>query len=422
MRLSQKLAMTVVIGFAAAGMQGEPAALAAAPPAVVSHIPLCPGLTIVTAISQAEGDYESIKTVESISDKEVALKYSNEHMATDLLSNKPTQLVKLTVRRRILVGDLKSAKLYEQVFYDKMPDIVAGATAIGTSSDELSAFATKAEGDIGIFIAMTGNVSGDRNVHPNVYDFQMVAHVKRVEPKDVMLPVIVNDVPALLPAVHVTGDFFGDKTEFYFLDDPGNPLTLKYRFGIDSPPSADLQTTLAMMSGKTPKPRDKDDLDVTKIAFRCAAPPPSAPPSSQPSTAGGVAPGTSRVAPTQALNLEQQLAKTGKAEVHDIYFSFDSADIRPESEASLKEIADVLAKHPDWKLNVAGHTDNIGTAAFNLGLSQHRAAAVKAALVTRYRIDGNRLSTAGYGDTRPQDTNSTLEGRARNRRVELTRQ
>ena len=57
---------------------------------------------------------------------------------------------------------------------------------------------------------------------------------------------------------------------------------------------------------------------------------------------------------------------------------------------------------------------------YNLELSQRRSASVKKALVERYHVDPDRLSTAGYGDSAPIDTNDTLEGRARNRRVELT--
>jgi outer membrane protein OmpA-like peptidoglycan-associated protein len=79
-------------------------------------------------------------------------------------------------------------------------------------------------------------------------------------------------------------------------------------------------------------------------------------------------------------------------------------------------------KHPDWKLSVSGHTDSIGNDKANLALSQRRAAAVKDALVTRYKIDAIRLVTGGYGAARPIATNETLEGRARNRRVELQRQ
>ncbi len=87
----------------------------------------------------------------------------------------------------------------------------------------------------------------------------------------------------------------------------------------------------------------------------------------------------------------------------------------------LAEIARVLQQNPSWSLGVEGHTDNIGGEASNIGLSTRRAAAVKQALVARYRIDGQRLHTNGYGASRPKGTNDTIEGRARNRRVELVK-
>ena len=86
-----------------------------------------------------------------------------------------------------------------------------------------------------------------------------------------------------------------------------------------------------------------------------------------------------------------------------------------------KEQWSVMRRHPDWKLSVDGHTDSIGTDQANLDLSRRRAASVKTALTSRYHVDAVRLTTAGYGESRPKDTNDTLEGRARNRRVELVR-
>ena len=87
----------------------------------------------------------------------------------------------------------------------------------------------------------------------------------------------------------------------------------------------------------------------------------------------------------------------------------------------LSEIAQVLRANPTWNLNVEGHTDSIGSDADNLDLSRRRSAAVKQALTTRYKIDLNRLQTSGYGESRPKDRNDTMEGRARNRRVELVK-
>ena len=81
-----------------------------------------------------------------------------------------------------------------------------------------------------------------------------------------------------------------------------------------------------------------------------------------------------------------------------------------------------LGKNPAWKLSVEGHTDNVGGDAYNLDLSNRRAAAVKQALVERLQVAADRLTTTGFGASRPRETNDTLEGRARNRRVELVRQ
>jgi outer membrane protein OmpA-like peptidoglycan-associated protein len=81
-----------------------------------------------------------------------------------------------------------------------------------------------------------------------------------------------------------------------------------------------------------------------------------------------------------------------------------------------------MTDNPDWKLTVEGNTDNIGGDAYNLDLSKRRAAEVKRTLVTEYHIAPDRLSTDGFGASHPIDTNDTLEGRARNRRVELSRE
>ena len=123
-----------------------------------------------------------------------------------------------------------------------------------------------------------------------------------------------------------------------------------------------------------------------------------------------------------ASKMEQALAAKKPVEIYGIYFDFNSATIKPDSEAVLKQISDIMHRNPDWKLSVSGHTDNIGEAAFNQGLSERRAAAVKEALVSRYGIAADRLTTSGHGASQPIETNSTVEGRARNRRVELERQ
>ena len=81
----------------------------------------------------------------------------------------------------------------------------------------------------------------------------------------------------------------------------------------------------------------------------------------------------------------------------------------------------MLKAHPDLKLTIEGHTDNVGDAAANQTLSEQRAAAVAQYLETTYQIDASRLATKGYGATKPVASNDTPEGRQQNRRVELVK-
>jgi outer membrane protein OmpA-like peptidoglycan-associated protein len=88
----------------------------------------------------------------------------------------------------------------------------------------------------------------------------------------------------------------------------------------------------------------------------------------------------------------------------------------------LREIAAAMKEHGDLRILIEGHTDNVGSAAGNLALSDARAAAVKAALVSGYGVDGGRITTQGFGDTKPAVPNTTAAGRAQNRRVEIVKQ
>lgn len=120
--------------------------------------------------------------------------------------------------------------------------------------------------------------------------------------------------------------------------------------------------------------------------------------------------------------LYDQLNASGRVSTHGILFASGSDKIQGESTPTLKEIGDMLTQHADLKLLIEGHTDNVGDATSNQGLSERRAAAVKTYLVNTYHVDPNRLTTKGYGDTKPIDTNDTSEGRQNNRRVELVKQ
>ncbi len=122
-----------------------------------------------------------------------------------------------------------------------------------------------------------------------------------------------------------------------------------------------------------------------------------------------------------ASDLADALKATGRVAVRSILFDTGKATLKPESAAILAAIAEVLTADRALKLEIQGHTDNVGGAAANLKLSQDRAAAVKAHLVETGGIDAARLTTAGFGDTKPVANNATDEGKAQNRRVELVR-
>jgi OmpA-OmpF porin, OOP family len=122
-----------------------------------------------------------------------------------------------------------------------------------------------------------------------------------------------------------------------------------------------------------------------------------------------------------AEGLQKGLSEKGHVEVSGIFFDFGKADLKPESEAALKEIAKLLTGTPALKVWVVGHTDSVGSVDANLKLSSDRATAVAAALRTM-GIDPGRLAPYGAGPYAPVATNATDEGRAMNRRVELVAQ
>jgi OOP family OmpA-OmpF porin len=349
--------------------------------AALVRVPLQPGLTIVTTLSDREGDYESIKRIEAVTTEAVSLAY-----AADMPSpgGKPR---KVSTRRTVRREDLRSAHEYMQIFSPASPEVFAGTTAIGTSAAVLTELKTKGRtaftfqtpgrqpSSDSILAALTGSGAKDAKsldeLGKKLDTSKASGTLERVEPAAVPFPILVNGRRAEVPAIHARGTFDGIRADFYFLDDPDNPIALKWTTG---------EATGA--------------LQVVQLTWPAA----------------------------QAPAIEQDLKSAGRAEVHGIYFDFGSATIKPESEPVLKEIADALGRNSSWKLSVEGHTDNIGGDQANLDLSKRRAEAVRQALTTRYHVDAAKLTATGFGASQPREPNMTPEGRARNRRVELVRQ
>ncbi len=338
-----------------------PAVSAGDKPAIV---PLVPGMTIVDAWHVSYGDYELIENADSVAADSVRFFMSDGANHNE-------------VYRTICREDLQNAHLYKTGFGDGDPEVFLGTTLFSVSATVLNDLKTKRratftytqtvdEGD-----DAAGKTASRRFVHDGFTWDEWSGELLQMEPDDTLIPVIVNDQRVELPAVHARGMLGKEPTELWIVDDVRNPVTLRFA-----------------------QPNSKFSLQVVKISFP-----------------GGEGP-----------KIEQELKQKGTAEVHGIYFDFGSDQIRSESEPVLKEIAEALTANPAWNLNIEGHTDNIGGDQYNQALSERRAAAVKAALVERHHINASRLATAGFGASRPKESNDTLEGRARNRRVELVRE
>ena len=343
------------------------------------RIPLCAGLTMVGSVSEPEGDYEPLVTVTGIDEAGVHLQYYTE------VKIAAGSIRKVNVRRTVRPQDLESAALLMNWFNPRAPVVIPGTTAIGTSRAVLRALKGTGTAELGLFDRENSAFPAERGTHPNVYDYQVAYPLRRVTDGPATLPVIVNGETVSLPVIVARGKNLGDEVEFVFLDDDANPLQLELR----------------MRTGGTGT--DAARTRTIKLSYQC-----------RPSDRGPQA-------ASPASRLEESLLKTGRAEVYDIYFDFNSDRIREQSEPTLREIADLMARHPEWRLTIEGHTDNIASDQFNLELSTRRAQAVKAALTGRYAIAEPRLTSSGAGESRPKDRNDTPEGRARNRRVELVR-
>ncbi len=342
-----------------------------------SGIPMEKGLLIVRTWGRKSGDSESINTVSRITNKYVEVADSGTYFRNADAEKGEAD----SAMREVCTNDLQTAHGLSTGFSDDGPITLQGSTTIDISHELFRTLKESGKVDFRYLEYVRAGDFGSGG-----YLHWERGPLTRVEPADVSMPVIVNGTPTKLPAIHAAGTVVVESkkaqelskdpndqplaADLYVLDDPANPLVLLFKENVNN-----------------------FRIQVTEIRFPL---------------------------PNPEKKIEQELSKNRKALVYGIYFDYNSDEIKSESEPVLKEIAQAMADKPDWKLTITGHTDNIGGHKYNLELSQRRSAAVKKALVERYHEAPNRLSTAGDGDFHPVDTNDTLAGRARNRRVELT--
>jgi outer membrane protein OmpA-like peptidoglycan-associated protein len=292
----------------------------------------------------------------------------------------------------MLPSAMADGRIYRQVWISTDPLVLAGTTSMVLSSAVMRDITTKGSAALTIVddaSSVGGAPAGALTSFMSALTSDSAATgapftgtMSRVEAGTIPFVVLVNDRPAILAAIHLRGVLTHNgvryPSDMQVLADPAFPLVLAHDKG-----------------GKTRSGANQGGRVISITTPDSGA----------------------------EKRLETDLAAKRPVEVYDIYFDYNSATITPESDSVLRELGSIMQRHPDWKLRVTGHTDSIGgSGAGNRVLSERRAAAVKDALATRYGVAASRLDTGGAGDSQPLETNATLEGRARNRRVELTRE
>ena len=335
------------------------AAIAADPSA--PRIPFVVGLTTVRATSEPRGDYENLRVIESITPTGYGIAVSGEVPADD-----GSGLREISIRRRVRAEDQRSSHTMRAYLHtgdaEQFTGTVPGWSAAVLNELRKTGRAQLTYLDVGVMFGMS------------VVRRELAGTIARVDGGAKTLPMLVNGRRVQLPVIHAKGRLGegadAGEFEFHALDDPDNPILLR---------SSGPGFSSALIKIDFPLPVGSAPL------------------------------------------IERELAAGRKADVYGIYFAFARADIRPQSEAVLRSIASALKTHADWKLRIDGHTDGVGGDAANLDLSRRRAAAVRTTLMKRYGIAADRLKTGGFGESHPKGDNGTPEGRALNRRVELTR-
>ena len=330
-------------------------------------IPIVAGLNVVLAVANGvpsdngpagilQGDYEMVVSISNVAADGITHTASFEGVDAARVERKGS------VNRLVSAADLKTAPVQIFGFHLDDPPQASGATALGPS--------------LGLTRELVQKGTAAYSFRLWVGRETISGTLRRTANSPIKFPVLLNGKRVELDAILATGQMALGTAKRPFetaiLDHPRYPISLRIAYG----------------------PRDggfpfKPDFirEVVRIDF--PAPQPIA----------------------DALNKECRI------ELRGIYFDFNQATLQAQSGPALKEIANAL-RTARRRVTIEGHTDNIGSDRYNDDLSARRAAAVKTALV-RDGVDESWLSTAGYGERRPVETNDSLSGRARNRRVEL---
>lgn len=269
----------------------------------------------------------------------------------------------IIAKRVIRAADMQSAQTYLIGFDPRVPLVIPGTTSLGLSTAALQQLRKTGATPLNL-----------------MYDTKLstIPGALTLVNDNTRLPVLVENQIVEMPVLVARGAFQkGNRSGsgyFYFLSDMKNPVAIQYNIKFNWEKAMRTIRTVRVSAGRS-----------------------------------------------QQAAMEQTLKTIRKLDLYGIHFDFDKASIRSESRSLMGDIAKTLKNNPKWTLEIRGHTDSIGKPDYNLKLSGRRAASVKSQLVKKYGINAARLKTSGAGMTQPKATNDTLQGRARNRRVELSR-
>jgi outer membrane protein OmpA-like peptidoglycan-associated protein len=367
----------IAVGLAAAW------SIAGVSAATLPLVPVQQGLIITSALRTESGDRENV--VKIVQADAAGVSYSwqlRERDATGVATQ-------VNFYRFVRATDLANATRLHTIFRTEDKTQYPGYTAFTFSTAVYDALVAK-----GATPFTTVSLEKGAGSLQTVFDAMMPATFKLkgtlTRQGTTTFPVLINGRRVQAPALRAHGSFaFQDRREeqdFVLLADRNHPLVLKVVTGPEV-----LQVI-------------RIDLPVRKD-------------SSQVAGANEAEGGGERM----LAGVEAQLQSDCRAELPGIYFDFAAATLTEESRGTIASLAQIVGRHPEWQLSIEGHTDDIGTDADNLNLSQARAQAVITSLTRQHGVDASRLAAKGFGESQPREPNPTLEGRARNRRVEVVR-
>lgn len=365
----------------ALAMAGLPLAGQSPPEHSSARISFVRGLTIVETLQFSGGDRESVTTIEEATAAGVRYAWHFVEVRQD------GDTIRGDFRRFVSATDLADAgRLYP--IFERDATEKPGYTLLALSRASYRQLQDEGTASFAVMLAepprgASGPLAQMGIAPPGGRLIQVLwrGTLTRASPSPMAFPLLLNGQRITVPALHLHGSFRSRgrhwEPELWVLADSASPLLLRIT---RSYPGTDNVLQTVKVDETAPEAGDA------------------------------------------LADVEAALSSACRVELPGIYFAFDSAELNPASEGVIAGLAGILDRHTDWRTTVEGHTDSIGSASANRILSERRAQEVRTRLITAHGIGAERLVARGHGADHPREDNSTIEGRARNRRVELVRE